>query len=35
VPQSEAEPRNVRVERINGRLTKAYVIRETILGGDA
>jgi uncharacterized protein (DUF927 family) len=35
VPQSEAEPRNVRVERVNGRLTKAYVIRETILGGDA
>jgi uncharacterized protein (DUF927 family) len=35
VPQSEAEPRNVRVEKIGGRPVKAYVIRDAILGGDA
>jgi uncharacterized protein (DUF927 family) len=35
IPQSEREPRNVRAERIGGRLIKAYVISETILGGDA
>jgi putative DNA primase/helicase len=34
IPQSEREPRNVRAERIGGRLIKAYVISETILGGD-
>jgi putative DNA primase/helicase len=34
IPQSEREPRNVRAERIGGRLIKAYVISETILGGE-
>jgi len=35
VPQSDTEPRHVKGERIGQRTVKAYVIRDTILGGEA